>query len=62
MKYGLREAKFYNAIYENITERNSDYLNKFMLPKVKEIMDNFYEIGYIEGLKTIKKIIPTFMI
>ena len=57
-KYGLREINFSNAVYENITNKDKNCLETFTLPKVKEIMDNFYETGYIEGLKKIKENYP----
>ena len=57
-KHGLKEINFYNAVYENLTDKSENYLNEIFLPMFKLIVDNYYNFGDIEKIIEIKNLYP----
>ena len=57
-KYGLKQLKFYNSVYENLADRSEKYLVETYLPSFKQIVDNYYSFGDIDKLSEIKSLYP----
>ena len=57
-KHSLKEIKFYNSVYENLTNKSEKYLNEVYLPMFKQILDNSYNFGDIEKITEIKNLYP----
>ncbi len=52
--YGTKIINFHKAVWENITDKSEEYLNKVFLPVFKNISDIYYLNGNIDKLIELK--------
>ncbi len=57
-RYGLKEIKMYNSVYERLSDKSEKYLNEKYLPTFKQIVDIYYNFGDIDKLAEIKSLYP----
>lgn len=50
-KHGMKEIKFFDSVYRNLTDCSETYLNKVYLPKFVQIIDNYYDFGDIDKVQ-----------
>lgn len=50
LKYGQQEIKFYYEVWKNLADKDEEYLNRMLLPKMKHIIDVYYRNSDFENV------------
>ncbi len=55
LKYGIEMINFYKLVWKKLTNKSDEYLNKSLLPALKDVLHTYYSFGNFDKCNEIKK-------